>query len=219
MASLPISKKDVITPYSVSAEEAAELIITSSNRASVARRGGFCFSMVMGVRPYNLLQDDDNNRYWSIATALAKNPYLDIPVYNIIESPGFAAAKAYAEQNPTASLLSLSVSGSYEPGEDKVSIGSSATNVLRTGQYVSFEDKKKLYQITRVSGSEITLSHPLIQSVSNGGSLNYLCQDHYGNIVDGVMGYFVNEDFGNPVSSVEDGILGIIGPLKFREKK
>ena len=31
-------------------------------------------------------------------------------------------------------------------------------------------------------------------------------------------GYFVNEDFGMTVNRIEDGILGKIGPLKFKEK-
>jgi len=211
MALLPISKKDITTPYNVSTEEAAELVITSSNRASVARRGGFCFSMVMGVRPYNLLQDKDNTRYWSIATTLARYPYLQIPIYNIIASPGF---------NPKLTNLPfLTVSIAALPGDSEVVLTNDVSSALRVGQFISFGDKSKVYQVARIDKSKIELSHPLVQHVPQLEPLNYMCKDYYGNNVDGVMGYFVNEDFGNPVCSIDDGILGNIGPLKFREKK
>jgi len=208
MAYLPISVHDVITPYNIGPEEAAELVMTSSNKAAISRRGGFVYSLTMGIKPYNLLTKSDNETYWNIVGSLSLNPYLYVPVFNIAPTESFTGGVGY-----------LPISGSASVGSNVLSV-SGAT--LRPGQFVRIASKTKIYQVASHSGSTLTLSKPLSQNVSAGDSLmlseTYADGEMVGQPFDGVHGYFVNEDFGMTVNRIEDGILGRIGPLAFKEK-
>ena len=208
MAYLPINVHDVVTPYNIGPEEAAELVMTSSNKAAISRRGGFVYSLTMGITPYNLLTKSSNETYWNIVGSLSLNPYLYVPVFNIAPTESFVAGTAQ-----------LGISGSAKVGSNQLSV-SGAT--LRPGQFVRISSKTKIYQVASHDGSTLTLSKPLSQNVSSGDNLVtsevYTEGDMAGEYFDGVHGYFVNEDFGMTVNRIEDGILGKIGPLKFKEK-
>jgi len=212
MATLPISKRDMVTPYNIAAIESAELVVTSSNKAAVSRRGGFAFSFTMGIRPYNLLSDSDNNRYWSIVSELSRSPYLFVPVYNIIETNTF-------KNGVTSSGV---VTGAIV-GNDEIVVALTSDSVqIRAGQFVKFNNKDKLYQVASHSGGRVKFTKPLSHTVTSSDTLVFSEIHRAGATVnelfDGVHGYFVNEDFGNSVNQIEDGILGKIGPLQFMEK-
>ena len=208
MAYLPISIHDVVTPYNVGPEEAAELVMTSSNKASISRRGGFVYSLTMGITPFNLLTKSSNETYWNIVGSLSLNPYIYVPVFNIAPTESFVDGKS-----------TLSISGAAKVGSDTLLV-SGAT--LRPGQFVRITSKTKIYQVASHDGSTLILSKPLSQNVTAGDTLTisetYSDGDLAGQPFDGVHGYFVNEDFGMTVNRIEDGILGKIGPLKFKEK-
>jgi len=212
MATLPISKRDMVTPYNIAAIESAELVVTSSNKAAVSRRGGFAFSFTMGIKPYNLLGTSDNDRYWSIVSELDRSPYMFVPVYNIIETDTF-------KNNVTSSGV---VTGAVAGSDEIVVALTSASVKIRAGQFVKFGNKDKLYQVASHSGGSVKFTKPLSHTVTSADTLVFSELHKAGPAVnelfDGVHGYFVNEDFGNPVSQIEDGILGKIGPLQFMEK-
>jgi len=199
MAKLSIRKRDIITPYNLSPIEASELVVTSSNRASVSRRGGFCFSLTMGIRPYSMIDKDDFEQYWRLVGELSRDPYLEVPLYNAIETDTFKAGIEVI--TPTASR---------PVGADTITV---STSLIMPGQI--FRVDAKLYQAANVAGSTIFLSKPLSQEIDTSTQI-VLSEDK--NDHDGPDGYFVNEDFGNPVNRIEDGILGVIGPLQFKEK-
>ena len=204
MELLPISKKDVITPYNIGAAEAAELVVTSSNRAAISRRGGFIYTLTMGIRPYNLLSRPEYMRYWEIAGALSSEPYLRVPIFNPIETDSF-------KDNLSSTSCDAGVIGS----DTITGVGTA----LMPGQFFKFSGKSKLYQVASVDKdvvSTVKLTKPL--SHNTGTIIDLTSTDYLGNLIDGVLGEFVHEDFGNPVNRIEDGILGIIGPLQFKEK-
>ena len=212
MATLPISKRDMVTPYNIAAIESAELVVTSSNKAAVSRRGGFAFSFTMGIRPYNLLSNSDNDRYYEILSEISRSPYMFVPVYNIIETETF-------KNNVTSSGVTTGAA----VGDDEIVIPLTSNSVkIRAGQFVKFSNKDKLYQVASHSGGNIKFTKPLSHTVSSSDTIVFSEIHKAGPTVnelfDGVHGYFVNEDFGNPVSQIEDGILGKIGPLQFMEK-
>jgi len=208
MAYLPINVHDVVTPYNIGPEEAAELVMTSSNKAAISRRGGFVYSLTMGITPFNLLTKSSNETYWNIVGSLSLNPYLYVPVFNIAPTESFVAGTD-----------KLGISGSAKVGSTTLTV---AGEILRPGQFLKIGNKTKIYQVASHEKGILTLSKPLSQNVSSGDNLilseAYTQGDMEDEFFDGVFGYFVNEDFGMTVNRIEDGILGKIGPLKFKEK-
>ena len=203
---LPISKSDIVTPYNISVEESADLLVTANNKASFVRRGGYHYTMTMGLRPYNLLKESDNARYYSLATFLTYNPVFEVPIINMLNS----------ETIITAVPDSVTVSTGAAVGGTQVNI--SQANLLRPGDFIRFGDtKSKVYQIMSVNGQALQLAHPLVAAVTAGDTV------HFSEEVDGVRfcgvyGKFLNEDFGLSNSRIEEGILGKLGPLALKEK-
>jgi hypothetical protein len=231
MSYLPIAKRDIVTPFNIAAGESASLVVTANNKASFARRGGFHYSLTMGIRPYNLLIDSQNYTYWDIVTFLNTNPFFYVPIFNMRETRVFAVS-------PT-----ITVNGDHLPGDYTVNIngmtGGTATNdplynaadpsstpalTLRPGEFIKFAGKDKVYQVRSHVGNVVTLIQPLVAAVSNTTAVTYKEQLNQaghplnGVTFSGVFGKFINEDFGNPINRIEDGILGSIGPLKLKEK-
>jgi hypothetical protein len=205
---LPISKSDIVTPYNISAEESADLLVTANNKASFVRRGGYHYTMTMGLRPYNLLKESDNARFYSLATFLTSNPVFEVPLINMLESkPMLAADQASVETTTSAQV-----------GDTKIVVGPGHT--LRAGDFIRIGDKPKVYQVMMVdgqNGENIHVAHPIVARIS-AGTIVHFSEEIDGIRFCGVYGKFLNEDFGLANSRIEDGILGKLGPLKLKEK-
>ena len=210
---LPISKRDIVTPFNISAEESASLVTTTNNKTSYARRGGFCYSLTMGIRPYNLLVDSQNHKYWDIVTFLNSNPVMYIPIFNMVESQVFTQG-AVVTTTSDAAVGATGFTINFDANTTK----------FRPGEFIKIGSKDKIYQVRSHVSNSLTLSQPLSHNVSNGDRIYYSEQlSLAGHPLDGVrfhgvFGKFINEDFGNPVNRIEDGIIGNIGPLKLKEK-
>lgn len=210
MSYLPITMRDIVTPFNISSGESASLVNTASNKASFVRNGGFHFTLTMGIRPYNLRVGEQNKRYWEIVTYLSANPFFKVPLINMYRAPIYDTAPQ------------ITVNGEHLPGDNTVSV-TSTSEKLYPGTFIRFSNKDKVYQVlSHPSGSNtVTLSHPLAAKVPAGTELIYDEADQFlndGTMLQGVYGKFLNEDFGNPVNRIEDGIIGNIGPLSLKEK-
>jgi len=200
MSNLPINKSDIITPFNISASENVDIVTAANNKTSLARRGGFHYLLTMGIRPYSVIKDKDNEKYWSIVTFLNRYPFFYVPLYNLIE--------------PTVTGSVSTGGGSIGDTQLTVSAGG-----FRPGMFIKFAGKDKIYQIAVAGSSTITLAHPLVATVPNGTSVIYKETNTVDGLqMNGIYGKFINEDFGNPVNRIEDGILGRIGPLSLKEK-
>ena len=212
MSYLPIAKRDIVTPFNIAAGESASLVVTANNKASLVRQGGFHYSLTMGIRPYNLLVDSQNYTYWDVVTFLNTEPYFYVPIFNMRETEIFAAA-------PTITTV-----GTHAPGVQTITIAGYGANSFRPGEFIKLGNKNKIYQVRSHAGNQLSLAQPLLSDLPTGSAVIYketLSQVGHpmnGVAFSGVFGYFINEDFGNPINRIEDGIIGNIGPLKLKEK-
>jgi len=220
MSTLPITKRDIVTPFNISMGESASLVTTASNKSSFARQGGFHYALTMGIRPYNLRVDSQNYRYWDIVTFLAGSPFFYVPIFDMVESEVYK----WNDQG----VITVEDDEPVLPGDNTLRISLNVNEArFRPGQFIKIGEKDKLYQVRSHAGTSLTLSQPVVSTVNNGDRVRYsqvnpagMPEDHplYGVRINGVYGKFLNEDFGNPVNRIEDGIIGNIGPLSLKEK-
>ena len=202
---LPISKSDIVTPYNISAEESADLLVTANNKASFVRRGGYHYTMTMGLRPYNLLKESDNARFYSLATFLTSNPVFEVPLINMLESKLMLAADQDSVETTTSAQV----------GDTKIVVDPG--HPLRAGDFIRIGDKPKVYQVMMVDGQNIHVAHPIVARIYADTTVHF-SEEIDGVRFCGVYGKFLNEDFGLANSRIEEGILGKLGPLKLKEK-
>jgi len=196
---LPINKSDIVTPYNVSAKESASLVETANERAFFVRRGGFHFTMTMGLRPYNIIRDDQNSKYWKIVTFLATHSNFYVPLYPAVENSLFETKPA------------ISLDGNVEVGNNIISVDRQSG--LRAGDFIKIGNKDKIHQVLRHEGYQIELTQPISHKGTDSDSIIYHERNE-----NCIFGLFLNLDFGEPISRIEDGILGSIGPLTLKEK-
>jgi hypothetical protein len=218
MSTLPIAKRDIVTPFNISAGESASLVVTANNKASLVRQGGFHYSLTMGIRPYNLRVDSQNYRYWDIVTFLNLNPFFYVPIFDMVDSEVYS-------WDPSGVITAAE---DVLPGDNAFIISlNSSTAKFRPGQFIKIGTQDKLYQVRSHSGTSLTLAQPVVAKVTSGDRVRYsqinptgMPDDHpLRDIrINGVYGKFINEDFGNPINRIEDGIIGNIGPLSLKEK-
>jgi len=198
---LPIIKSDIVTPYNVSAKESASLVETANQRAFFVRRGGFHFTMTMGLRPYNIIRNKQNDKYWKIVTFLSTHSNFYVPLYPAIEN----------ELISSGSKPAIELDGDVDVGNTIVSVD--RERGLRAGDFIKVGSKDKIHQVLRHSGYQIELTQPISHKGSDGDPIVY-----HENNENCIFGLFLNLDFGEPISRIEDGILGSIGPLTLKEK-
>jgi len=207
---LPITLGDIITPYNISPIEAADIVVAASGRSTVVRRGGFVFAAQLNIKPINILSSA--NRFWEIVTFLNSNAIFTIPCHNIAPSG-------------VPSGVNVQVAAIASVGEVAIEVNTTGYT-FNPGQYIKFDTgHTKLYQVMahQVGATDvITLSQPLVQNLTTSNRVVFEAQpttEYYGNTpLDGVMGLFINEDYGSPQHRIEDGILGRVNPLALREK-
>lgn len=210
MAKLPIEMRDIVTPYNISANESADMVVTANNKTSFVRRGGRFFSIKIGIRPFNLRVASQADRYWRIVTFLNSNPSFEVPIHNMMENEFF---------NTTTT-----VDGAFSVNTQVLTIDTdSSSKQFKPGQYIRFANKSKLYQVSSHSGTALTLTQPLSQSLSNNTQIESTetvsdsLHPMNGVKLNGLWVTAYNEDFGNPQNRIEGGIMGNIGPLTLRE--
>jgi len=216
---LPIELRQIVTPYNLAANESANMVVTSNNKASFVRRGGFFHTLDLGITPFNLRVESQAEAYWRIVGFLNKYPSFAVPIHNMQPNK--------METSPGNFQALTVLSGPYVPGyTGGILTQDLGAAYLNPGQYIKFSTNDKLYQVEYhdTSAERIYLTQPLSHTVRSTNSIvhNEVSTDvgHPMENVNfnGIWCEFLNEDFGNPINRIEDGIMGMIGPLKLREK-
>ena len=206
---LPITDRDIITPYVVAAEEPAAVSVALNNTVRVVRSIAHRFVATLTLRPYRaLIYEHDAatisgelpaDQGQKIATFLAKNPSFQMPVFN---------------NRPNPNTAGVTTSGANVVNDYTINVTS---DIFFIGQYIRFNGFTKLYQIADVGVGTITLAQPLRHAVSSLTPIIYKETYDNGTTFNGVMGTFTNLDFGLPLQRVEGGVLMEIGPLNLVE--
>lgn len=208
MAALPIGYRDIITPYNVFSEEKTFLTTSANNRVYVARAGGYRYRVALNIRPFTLLKQSDSDQFELIRIHLAKYPFFSVPIFNTIVN----------EVSGTVLVDQAAPSGYNSVGDYDVKLTATPTGSFKPGQYIRFANKNKVYQVESHSGTDITLVQRLRQNLLVGDDELYYDElDYNGDSFNGVMGDFLNEDFGNAIAGVQDGVLGRINTLSLIE--
>ena len=205
MAALPIYFEDIITPYHINLNETTSLVVAANSKARMIRTGSQYFSVEMGIKPRNLRFSADT--FWRIATFLQSEPIFEVPMHNM-QASQFTVNDQLTQQ-------SNNVTVGAAIGDKRVAV--SGSQLYNPGQYVKFSGKTKAYQVASVDATYIYLTQPLRQTVAQGSQCIWRENGYDGDIFDGIMGNFINEDFGNPSHKIEGGILGSFNPLVLRE--
>lgn len=212
MAALPISYRDIITPYNIYGEEKVGVTSSANNRIYVARQGGYRYRMQLTLRPFTLLKGSDGVKFETIKIHLMEFPSFSVPMFNTVSN----------EITGTPEVLASATTGLNGVSDNQVKMdGATYTGDFQPGQYIQFSNKNKVYQVRSYDNIDniITLVQPLRQNLESGGTvyLNYQALDYDNASFNGVMGEFVNEDFGESVSRIEDGVLARINTLALVE--
>ena len=206
MAELPISIRDIITPYDLFGEEVAEVYQSSNNRVYVARGGGYRYSLNLNIKPMSILSTTESVKFETVRAFLTKNPQMEIPIFNVVPNTVTGTATCQAD----------AIHGQPGAYTVKINAGSYGGGPFQTGQYVTFGVKAKIYQIESYSAEILTLVQRLRHTVTAGDVIGYA--GNFGGVdFNGIVGGFVNQDFGNRTARIEGGILGQIGPLSLIE--
>jgi len=207
-STLPISVREISTPYTVWGEENVNIVESSNNKIYISRGGGFRYRVTLNIIPFNILSSESAVRFEFLRAYLTRNPSFSIPILNTIPNQIVGSPEVIASFTDN------------EPGFDTVLVDTGTfTGDFQPGQYIKFSNKEKVYQVGDYNSGTgvITLTQKLRQKVNPENAINktisYAGVDYYGTAFDGITGSFVNEDFGNPVASIDDGILGRISPL------
>jgi len=201
MAFLPIYISDIVTPYNIGVNEAADLVIAANNKSSIVRRAGYYYSAVIGIKDRNMRANADS--FWRIVSFMAANPKFSVPLHNM------QASNVRPEQVVNVTVLA--------PVNAKSLTISSISERFNPGQYIKFANKPKLYQVLSHVGNILSLMQPLSAAVPASTRIIFKETGYDGEVFNGIMGEFLNEDFGIPNYKIEDGLIGSIGPLTLRE--
>jgi len=221
MAALPIRLRDIVTPYLVWGEEKADIISAANNRLYVTRGGGYRYRIRLNIRPFNILAQDQQVRFEALRAFLTKYPQFSVPIINTVPN-NVSDAGLYNIDTPDGTH--------NEVGGYTVKVPASSWSTLgqfNPGQYIKFSDKAKVYQVESQNSNIITLTQRIRNKLDGSEniifqepiapSVNYFGIQWSNENFNGVMCDVVNEDFGNPSGSVEDGILGNINTLVLLE--
>jgi len=218
MKILPITARDISTPYSVSSEEPARVQVAANRTISVSRSIAHHMLMTLTLIPYRYLiysrldlqPEIEANRLPAdkgrqLATFLNQNASFLVPVFNNRPNPFIN------------SIIPITVAIEANISDYEVEVD--VADGLFPGQYIRFENKAKLYQIASVNSLQlkITLVNPLRSKVPLGTKIITAETLYDGTVFNGVLGAFVNSDFGVSLQKVENGVLAEIGPLSLKE--
>ena len=212
MATLPITIRDIVTPFSLNSEENVT-ISTATNRTMVIGRSiSSQWSLLLNLKPYRMQvytqtpQPDysstplTSDRFHAISSFLAREPVFKVPIYN---------------NRPNELPPTPAVTLTAEVGERDVSV--TFRTDFRVGQYIRFSGFNKMYQVAAINPTNITLTQALRQRVTAGTAIIYSETDYNGDAFNGVLCNFLNMDFGSVLHGIDNGVLGTIGPIKLRE--
>ena len=210
MAALPISVRDIITPYSVYPEQKATVVPAANNRVYVTSQGGYRYRMTLNVRPFTVLRQEDSIAFEALRIHLARAARFEVPMINLVPN-GIT---------PGSTLTVTPLVNHNGPGMYDVNIAEGESfGTFGHGQYIQFSNRSKAYQIFSHTGNNIKLIHPLRHNLIDGGTttINYAALDANNTPFNGIMGSFVNEDFGNVATTIDSGVLAKVNQLSLIE--
>lgn len=199
MATLPISWRDIATPYQLLNEERADFLQAADNTPTVVRQGGARFALALSLVPMSEVSRSLDIE--TIEAFLDAEPVFDVPLVN----------KRASQTSGTYTVNAI-----RSVGDLTIPVVAGAGG-FHVGQLIRFNGKGKVYRVRSFSGGTITLTKPLRQSLSLGQAVIHAETDGAGAAFDGVLGNFTNLDFGNTAPRVEDSIINYFGPMRLVE--
>ncbi len=206
MATIPIATAEIITPYVLVEEETVDVLQSSSKTTSVISRGGNRWMLLLAIAPINIRKSPGH--YDELNVFFATKSIFSVPLTNT---------------TPNKLTGSIAVSEDANVGSTKVILDIPASNGQpNVGQLITFSNKSKVYRVAShrkltSNRTEIILTKPLRQSLDTYVSVIYSGTDGASETFDGVLGSFVNVDYGRTNHRVDQGILAKFGPLKLIE--
>ncbi len=199
MAKLPISWRDIATPYQPRHEEEVDVLQAADRSPTIVRQGSHSVSLALSLVPMNQLQRGADIE--ALATFLDTYPVFQVPLVN---------------KNPSATSGTYTVSVIRNVGDLTVPVVGGAGG-FHVGQGIRFLGKGKVYKVADFTAGTITLNKPLRQNLSAGQEVVYAETDARAETFDGVNGTFTNLDFGLTAPRVEDAIINYFGPIRLLE--
>ena len=198
MAVLPISHRHYALPYTLVNGEDTTTYRSSNRRPTVVRHGSHSFEFTLQLIPFNVV--NAKSFIENLSTFLEMNAVFDIPINNRI----------------TNTLSgNWRISGGHRVGASSISVNP-AVGAPQVGQYLRFGTKSKVYRVRAYNRGTITLTKPLRQSLRDRDALIYSAVDGLGDRFDGVLGEFVNKDFGYTNPKIDQGAAWF-GPFLLEE--
>jgi hypothetical protein len=199
MATLPISWRDIATPYQLLSQEDPSVLMAGDRTPTVVRQGSHSLALTLSLIPMN--QQQRGETIEALEAFLDANPVFELPLVN---------------KRASVTTGTYTVTAIRNVGDYTVPVGGGAAG-FQVGQMVRFNGKGKVYKVADFSPGLITLSKPLRQSLSIGQAVIYSEVDGAGAAFDGVLGSFTNLDFGNTAPRVESSIINYFGPMRLVE--
>lgn len=201
MATLPIAVSQIGLPWQVHVEENVDILQSANNTPQVVSHGGWRLAVSLNIVPVNSVADPATVE--EIATFLEANSVFDLPLLN---------------QSANTMSGSWTVDGAHSVGDTTIVVNP-GTGTPNPGQYIRFGSKKKVYRVASYGGSPttITLTKPLRQALADTDTITYTGTDGKSNAFDGVLGEFVNLDFGGTTHNLDDALVARFGPFKLVE--
>lgn len=208
MATLPISVSRIMTPYRLNEDETASFTESASGSTKVVRHGGHRLSLSLAIEPINILNEPEF--YAELDMFLVTYPFFAVPIQNSVEttlSTTVTVTAAAAVGSLTISVrLGAANKGSPVPGQF-IRVGPTKTKVYRVASYTP----------STTTAGVITLTKPLRHAATPNQVVVWDGKDGTDSSFSGVLGVFVNPDFGHPLHRIESGVLAKFGPLELVE--
>jgi len=210
MATLPIATSYMTAPVGLDQESVLDINESASRNLTVVGRGGHRFRYELDLRPLNVNSVSLAAEANEITAFLDENAIFEVPILNF---------------EPVTTTGTIQVDAAAPIGVTTVDVAYALTTTpsLPEGSYIVFSNKSKVYRIkseSRSGGSTDatwTLTHPLRQSLTTSHTVTYTGTDGKSNAFNGVLGSFVNENFGGKQYIFRDGVLLDFRPLNLLE--
>ena len=199
MAVLPVPYTSVGLPWALSEDENIEFLESANNTPQSIRHGGHRFSLPLELVPVFMVNDAATAA--EIDVFLAANVSFEIPLINMPASTNSGT---------------WTVDGAHSIGDTTIDLNV-GTGDLQPGQFIRFGTKKKVYRVRSWASPTVTLTKPLRQDLSDLDAVVYTGTDGKSNNFNGVLGEFMNKDFGSPSYTVDEELVARFGPFRLVE--
>lgn len=187
-------------PWLPSDDEKTDYLESANNTPQLIRHGGTRWSFPLVIVPVNMVTDAATAA--EIDVFMDSNYVFDVPMLNFPASSNSGT---------------WTVNGAHSVGDTTVNCNA-GTGSLTPGQFLTFGTKKKVYRVRSYTAGVITLTKPLRQALADTDAIVYTGTDGKSNAFDGVLGEFINKDFGQGANyRIDNELVAHFGPFRLVE--